>query len=158
MKLLQKNDVLEEKTTQVVVDELQPILTDLIALGLIVKQAHWNVTGANFRPVHQHLDEIWAAIQTNVDDVAERITALGAAPSGQGKEVSAETKLSQIPLGFLNYAEVVDLMTDRIGNACRNIRGHMEKIEDPDPVTADILHAVVEGLEKHLWMLRVQGM
>jgi DNA-binding ferritin-like protein len=34
----------------------------------------------------------------------------------------------------------------------------MEQIEEPDPVTADILHAVVEGLEKHLWMLRVQGM
>ena len=32
----------------------------------------------------------------------------------------------------------------------------MAATEDPDPVTADILHGFLGKLEKHLWMLRSQ--
>lgn len=158
MKTMKANEVFDEKTTKKIANELQPILIDLIALGLITKQAHWNVVGSSFRAVHLHLDEVYAAIQTNVDTVAERLSTLGVSPNGQAKEVSADAKVNKIPAGFLNAAEVVDLMTDRVGQTCKNIRAHMEKVEDVDAVTADMLHGVVEGLEKHLWMLRVQGM
>jgi starvation-inducible DNA-binding protein len=158
VKTLRTSDIFDDKTTAQIADQLQPTLTDLIALGLLTKQAHWNVQGPHFRAIHLHLDEIYASVQEHVDTVAERIATLGVAPSGQAKEVSADTVLSQFPLGFLKDVQVIDLMTDRIGNTCRVIRERMAEIEDVDTVTADMLHQVLDSLEKHLWMMRSQGM
>lgn len=36
---------------------LQDTLVALIDLSLQAKQAHWNVVGPNFRPLHELLDE-----------------------------------------------------------------------------------------------------
>jgi DNA-binding ferritin-like protein len=33
----------------------------------------------------------------------------------------------------------------------------MNEIEEPEPVTADMLHSVVKMLEQQLWMIRVQS-
>jgi starvation-inducible DNA-binding protein len=158
MKTIARNEIFDEKTTTTVVNQLQPILIDLIALALITKQAHWNVVGPHFRSLHLHLDEIYAGIQGSVDVVAERIATLAASPNGQADEVSRDTTLSQLPPGFLKDVQVIDLMTERVAHTVHAIRERMAKIEDVDTVTADLLHAVVDGLEKHLWMLRSQGM
>jgi len=158
MKTIAKNEIFDEKTTSQLADALQPSLYDLIALGLITKQAHWNVTGPHFRSLHLFLDEIWDTIQTDVDTVAERLSVLAVSPSGQAQEVAERADLSPIPLGFLKDANVIDLMTERMGTTCRNIRERMAKIEDVDTVTADMLHQILDGLEKHLWMMRSQGM
>jgi starvation-inducible DNA-binding protein len=41
--------------------------------------------------------------------------------------------------------------------AIGTIRERMDRLEDVDTVTADILHGVVAGLEENLWMIRVQA-
>lgn len=158
MKTINRNDIFDEKTTATVANQLQPTLTDLIALGLIIKQAHWNVVGPHFRSLHLHLDEIYAEVQESVDIVAERISTLAVSPSGQADAVARDTTLSQLPLGFLKDVQVIDQMTERMAHTIHAIRERMAKIEDVDTVTADLLHQVVAGLEKHLWMLRSQGM
>jgi len=135
---------------------LQGTLYDLSALARITKQAHWNVKGPHFRPIHEHLDEIYAAVDAAVDEVAERLAALGASPSGQSREVSENTRLEPLPLGFIRDRQVVELMTDRLGMAVQTTRERMATIEEPDPVTADLFHGILETLEKHLWMLRSQ--
>ena len=61
---------------------LQPILSDLIAYGLTIKQLHWNVVGPHFRAVHLFMDEIYADAQEAVDTVAERQSATGHSPNG----------------------------------------------------------------------------
>lgn len=158
MKTITKNEIFDEKTTNKIAEALQPSLYDLIALGLITKQAHWNVTGPHFRSLHLFLDEIWGSIQEYVDMVAERLAVLSVSPSGQANEVTNQAELSPIPLGFLKDANVIDLMTERMGTTSRNIRERMAKIEDADTVTADMLHQILDGLEKHQWMMRSQGM
>ena len=158
MKTIARNEIFDEKTTGTVASQLQPTLTDLIALGLMTKQAHWNVVGPHFRSLHLHLDEIYANVQESVDVVAERIATLAVSPNGQADEVSQETTLSQLPSGFLKDVQVIDLMTERVAHTVHAIRERMAKIEDVDTVTADLLHQVVADLEKHLWMLRSQGM
>lgn len=135
---------------------LQPILTDLIALSLIVKQLHWNVTGPNLRPLHLHLDEIYEVVTEGVDRVAERLTATGHSPNGTLAYVSAKSELTDPPTGFLNCDEVVMLASERIRETSGLIRSRMETIEEKDTVTADLLHQIVAALEKHHWMLQAQ--
>lgn len=133
---------------------LQPVLVDLIAFGLTVKQLHWNVTGPHFRPIHLHLDEIHDDVQEAVDAVAERITATGHSPDGTLKTVSGDTELVDPPKGFLPDTEVLTLAGQHVRELIGLIRSRMETIEDVDTVTADLLHQVVDKLEKHHWMLQ----
>lgn len=135
---------------------LQPILTDLIALGLIVKQLHWNVTGPHFRAIHLHLDEIYAEVIEAVDTVAERLSATGHSPNGNPSSVAKNSELTDVPIGFLPGDQVVLLAAERLREAVGLIRSRMDSIEDVDAVTADILHQIVAGFEKHHWMLQAQ--
>ncbi|HRK21096.1 MAG TPA: DNA starvation/stationary phase protection protein [Fimbriimonadaceae bacterium] len=132
---------------------LQPILNDLITLGRVVKQLHWNVVGPHFRPIHQHLDEVYATIDEAVDDVAERIAATGHSPDGRIREVAAKAEIEDAPAGFLADQRVLLLAAHAVKQACELIRSRTETIEDVDVVTADLLHQIVMDLEKHHWML-----
>jgi len=135
---------------------LQPILTDLIAYGRLLKQLHWNVTGPNFRPIHLHLDEIYAEAEEAIDLVAERLAAVGHSPNGQLSSVTKNTELDEVPGGFIRDHEVLLLAEHRTKMMIDLIRSRMSEIEDKDTVTADLLHGVVAGFEKHHWMLQAQ--
>jgi starvation-inducible DNA-binding protein len=137
--------------------ELQAVLTVLIDLSLLGKQAHWNVVGPNFRPLHLQLDEMIDAWRSAADAVAERAVALGHAADGRAATVAARSELPALPAGQLadrdGFRAVTGLLTDAVGT----IRDRMDRIEDVDTVTADLLHGVVAGLEENLWMVRVQA-
>jgi len=135
---------------------LQPILTDLIAFGLNIKQLHWNVVGPHFRPIHLHLDEIYEEVEDAVDTVAERISATGHSPNGLATAVARDTELEDVPEGFLKDDKVLLLASQRTRELVGLIRSRMEQIEDVDTVTADLLHQILEKLEKQHWMLQAQ--
>ena len=137
--------------------ELQATLTLLIDLSLLGKQAHWNVVGPHFRPLHLHLDEMVDAWRAAADTVAERAVALGYAPDGRAATVAERSGLSPLPSGPVADHEVIAAFTRLLTEAVGAIRDRMDRIEDVDTVTADLLHGVVAGLEENLWMVRVQA-
>jgi starvation-inducible DNA-binding protein len=137
--------------------ELQGVLTVLIDLSLLGKQAHWNVVGPNFRPLHLHLDEMIDSWRAAGDAVAERSVALGHAPDGRAGTVAARSELSSLPEGPIADRDVIAAFTRLLTDAVGAIRTRMDRIEDTDTVTADLLHGVVAGLEENLWMVRVQA-
>jgi starvation-inducible DNA-binding protein len=136
---------------------LQATLTVLIDLSLLGKQAHWNVVGPNFRPLHLHLDEMIDAWRDAADAVAERAVALGHPPDGRAATIAGRSELSTLPEGPLADREVVASFTRLLTDAVGTIRDRMDRIEDVDTVSADLLHGVVAGLEENLWMVRVQA-
>jgi len=137
--------------------ELQAILVTLTDLALLGKQAHWNIVGPNFRALHLQLDEMIDAWRLAADEVAERAVALGYQPDGQVKTIAARTILAPLPEGQILDQDVVAAFTRLLTDAIGDIRNRMDKLEDVDAVTADILHGVVQGLEENLWMIRVQA-
>src|SRR5437867_13360104 len=62
---------------------LQLTLVELIALSLIGKQLHWNITGTGFRDLHLQLDELVDEWRELSDVVAERAVAVGFSPGGR---------------------------------------------------------------------------
>lgn len=138
-------------------NELQATLTLLIDLSLLGKQAHWNVVGPLFRPLHLHLDEMIDAWREAADSVAERAVALGHAPDGRAATVAERSQLPPLPAGPIADREVIEAFTRLLTEAVGAIRERMDRIEDVDTVTADLLHGVVAGLEENLWMVRVQA-
>jgi starvation-inducible DNA-binding protein len=146
------------KATKQLSDNLQAVLVDLIELHLQGKQAHWNVVGTNFRDTHLILDEMVDAARELSDEVAERMRALHALPDGRSETVSTTTTLPKFPEDQVDTAEVVSLITARLDAAAETCRRVHDEVDDEDPTTADILHEVIETLEKYSWMVGAESL
>jgi starvation-inducible DNA-binding protein len=136
---------------------LQRVLVDLIELHLQGKQAHWNVVGKNFRDLHLQLDEVVDAAREASDTIAERMRALDVVPDGRSDTVAATTSLPQFPADEQDTAEVVDLITTRIYAAVDTIRAVHDAIDAEDPSTSDLLHQIIDTLEKLAWMVKSEN-
>ena len=133
---------------------LQDTLVELIDLSLQAKQAHWNVVGPSFRPLHQLLDEFTAEYRDWYDTVAERLTAIGIAPDGRSATVSARTPLAQLPEGPLEDRAVYGYFDERITLVASHVRDRTQALADQDIASQDVLIEILRGLEKQRWMLR----
>ena len=136
--------------------ELQSTLVELIDLSLIAKQAHWNVSGPLFRPLHLHFDEIADEARGWADDVAERLEAVGVAADGRVASVAAGSGLPAMPEGKLEGAAAAGLVSDRLDRIAERVRQRVERLDGGDALSQDVLIEVGRGLEKQVWMLREQ--
>src|SRR5690349_12593932 len=127
---------------------LQKVLVDLIELSLQGKQAHWNVVGRNFRDTHLQLDEIIDAAREFSDTVAERMRALHAVPDGRSDIVAETTTLPEYPQGEIDTTETIDLITVRLEATVGTMRRVHDDVDEEDPTSADILHAIIQQLEQ----------
>jgi starvation-inducible DNA-binding protein len=137
---------------------LQRVLVDLIELHLQGKQAHWNVVGHNFRDLHLQLDDIIDVAREASDTIAERMRALHALPDGRADTVAATTSLARFPDGLRDTSEVVDLITVRLNRTAATLRDVHDDVDAEDPSTADLLHAIIDSLEKYAWMVSAENM
>ncbi|RAY12122.1 DNA starvation/stationary phase protection protein [Actinomadura craniellae] len=147
---------LSDDALKVTGDALQRSLIDLIDLALVSKQAHWNITGRNFKSVHEQLDEVVAFARKYQDRVAERAVAIGLNPDGRARTLADRTALPQLELGYLADDKVVSALSDVLGQLIARFRERVESTEKPDPVTQDLLIDITAKLEKHRWMFTVQ--
>jgi starvation-inducible DNA-binding protein len=145
------------KASKELLDSLQIVLVDLIELHVQGKQAHWNVVGKNFRDLHLQLDEIIEAAREFSDDIAERMRALHGIPDGRSDTVAATTTLPEYPHGEIDTAETVDLVTIRLENTAATMREVHDQVDDEDPTSADLLHAIIQSLEQYAWMVSAEN-
>jgi starvation-inducible DNA-binding protein len=136
---------------------LQRVLVDLVELQLQGKQAHWNVVGTNFRDLHLQLDELVDFARESSDIIAERMRALDLTPDGRSDTVAASTTLPEFPGYEHNITEVVDLITARTYAAVDTLRSVHDQVDDEDPSTADLLHQLIDGLEKQAWLIKSEN-
>lgn len=138
-------------------ENLQRVLIDLIELSLQGKQAHWNVVGTNFRDTHRQLDEIIEAARDFGDDIAERMRALHALPDGRSDTVAETTTLPEFPHGEVATDEVVDAITERLEDVVKTCRDVHDAVDEEDPTSADMLHAIIEKLEQFAWLVSAEN-
>lgn len=136
---------------------LQAVLVDLIELHLQGKQAHWNIVGTNFRDLHRQLDDVVLSAREFSDEVAERMRALNAEPDGNSRTVSTSTTLEPFPAGEVSTHDAINLITERLNATSETMRSVHDQIDEEDPTTADILHAIIEKLEQYAWMISAEN-
>jgi starvation-inducible DNA-binding protein len=88
------------------------------------------------------------------DMIAERMRALDFVPDGRSDTVAATTSVLGYPAGEQNTGEVVDLITTRIYATVGTLRDIHDAV---DPSTADLLHQVIDSLEKLAWMIKSEN-
>ncbi|MBT0772593.1 DNA starvation/stationary phase protection protein [Kineosporia sp. J2-2] len=134
-------------------DNLQRVLVDLVALHLYGKQAHWNIVGKNFRDLHLQLDELVDAAREHSDTIAERMRALDVTPDAGPKTVCAQTSLTDFGTGEVDTSDAVDRITLLIRETVGTIRAVHDDVDNEDPTSADLLHAIIHDLEKQAWLI-----
>jgi starvation-inducible DNA-binding protein len=151
------DDIRQFEAQSSLAQDLQQVLVDLVELHLQGKQAHWNVIGTNFRDLHLQLDEIVDIAREASDTIAERMRALNAVPDGRSDRVAASTTLPAFPPAEQNTTETVDLITNRIYAAVSTVRTVHDAVDALDPSTSDLLHEIIDSLEKQAWMLKSEN-
>ena len=143
--------------SKTLLDNLQKVLVDLLELQGQGKQAHWNVVGKNFRDTHRVLDEIIEDVRGFSDTVAERMRALHGVPDGRSDTVAETTTLPEYPAGEVSTSDTVDLITERLEGTIITCRDVHDEVDDEDPTSADLLHAIIERLEQFAWMVSAEN-
>lgn len=136
---------------------LQPLLVDLVALGLNGKQAHWHVQGRRFTQLHEQLDVLVADARRAADQVAERVVALGISVDGRPAAVATTTHLPEFDHGFLDDDKVVRGILDQLDGVITQGRKVLEPLDQMDPISQDIVIEMLRTLEKHRWMFAAQA-
>src|ERR1700741_546028 len=88
-------------------------LADTLDLYTQVKQAHWNVKGPHFIALHELFDKLAEDLEGPVDDIAERVTALGGIARGTARVAAAESRLTEFPIERCDGLKAVALLADR---------------------------------------------
>jgi len=145
------------KASKQLTDNLQAVLVDLTELHLQSKQAHWNLVGRNFRDLHRQLDEIIEEARAFSDTIAERLRALHAMPDGRSDTVAATTTLPEFPNGEVETSKAVDLVTERLDATVGTCRRVHDEVDEEDPTSADLLHAIIARLEQFSWMVSAEN-
>ena len=129
-------------------------LADTLDLYTQVKQAHWNVKGPNFIALHELFDKLAEDLEGPVDDMAERITALGGVAVGTARAAARSSRLAEFPLERVEGLQAVDLLADRYAALAASTRAAIEAAgKQGDADTSDLFTGVSRGLDKALWFL-----
>lgn len=133
---------------------LARLLADEYTLYLKTHNFHWNVTGPLFNTLHAMFEEQYRELAEAVDEIAERIRALGERAPGSYREFSELSSLSEAE-GTPDAEEMIRrLVQDR--EACvRTARSVFPVAEQAgDEPTCDLLTTRMRVHEKTAWMLR----
>lgn len=137
-----------------VIDMLQERLNALTDLSLTLKHIHWNVVGPHFIAVHTMLDPQVEAIRAMADVTAERIATLGGSPIGTpGALVKARSwdDYSLAKADAIAHLGALDLVYAKV---VADHRQAIEKLEELDLVTQDLMIEQTEQLEQFQWFVR----
>ena len=137
-----------------VIGLLQDRLNALNDLALTLKHVHWNVIGPHFVAVHTMLDPQVDGVREMVDDVAERIATLGGSPCGTPGALVAARSWEDYSIGrddAIAHLGALDLVYSGV---IADHRTAIDKTEETDPVTQDLLINQAGELEQYHWFIR----
>lgn len=132
---------------------LGPVVTDLTALSVDGKQAHWHVRGANFQAVHLLLDDVVDHAREFADTAAERVVALGLPIDARIQSVGARATTPAMTAGFQQSDAAIAEVIAAIDATLVTVRIAVTELAELDPVSQDVVIEIARGLEKDRWFL-----
>lgn len=135
-------------------DELSIALADTYVLYGITQHVHWNATGPNFYALHKLTEAQYEDLADAIDELAERIRAIGFSAPGGLHKMLAMTRMSVVPEAH-DTDEMIRLLISGNETCAKTLRDAVSRAEEADDVkTADLLTERIGQHEENVWMLR----
>jgi starvation-inducible DNA-binding protein len=148
---------LNDNARKTVADALSGVLADTYTLYLKTHNFHWNVTGPNFPQLHTMFETQYTELAAAVDELAERIRAVGHPAPGSYAQFGKLSQLKDAPATPPTAKEMIrQLMADNeaIARRAREVQETVEEVGDTE--SGDLMVGRMQVHGKNAWMLRVQ--
>lgn len=130
-------------------------LADEYVLLTKTKKYHWNVVDPRFNDLHKFLDEQYVLLSDAVDEVAERVRAMGGMTKATLKEFISSTQIEEDPGITPDGDTMLRNLLVAHESIIKTLRKHIEECQSlNDEGTANFLTDKMEQHEKMAWMLR----
>lgn len=144
-----------ENARKSVAEALNATLADTYSVYMKTHAYHWNVTGPQFHTLHVMFEEQYNEMWTALDEIAERVRALGVFAPTSGKQFADLSAIENAddnppPAGVM----VERLLSDHETLIKRARNGLAIAEESGDAASADLLTVRIQTHEKTAWMLR----
>ena len=152
----QTNIGITEQNRKNTVDILENLLADEYVLYIKTRNYHWNIVGPHFNDYHKAFEEQYDGLSDDIDEIAERIRALGYPVSSSLSEFQKNSQINEHPGEYPNANTMAsNLLTDH-ETVIQIIREKIPEVGDQygDVGTEDFLTSIMEKHEKTAWMLR----
>ena len=134
-------------------ESLSRLLADSYLLYLKTHNFHWNVTGPMFTTLHTLFETEYTELALAVDEIAERIRALGAVAPGT---FAAYGKLASIQEAE-GVPKATDMIRELVADQAKLVAAAKAVVEAAeaagDDATADLGIRRIQIHEKNSWML-----
>jgi starvation-inducible DNA-binding protein len=143
-----------KKDSEQVAQAASRLLADSYTIYLKTHNFHWNVTGPMFTTLHTLFETQYTGLALAVDEIAERIRALGQAAPGSYREFSELATVRDA----VRVPKATDMITELVAdygtvvNTARALFAAAEEVGDQ--ASADLAVRRIEVSEKAAWMLR----
>ncbi|MEX2351777.1 MAG: Dps family protein [Balneolaceae bacterium] len=130
------------------------ILADSYLIYLKTHNYHWNVTGQLFQPLHEQFEVQYTELAQAIDEIAERIRALGQRAPGSFREFSERTSIKE-DTDQPDALEMVRRLAadhETLLRTCREGLKACQKADDE--ATIDLITHRLKVHSKTAWMLR----
>lgn len=128
-------------------------IADWIVLSVKLRHYHWNVAGEHFFTLHAKFEELYNEAAIHVDELAERLLALGRRPVST---MAGYLELASVreAEGYESAAEMVQAAAGDYTRMIAELKQGMDIAASVEDETAgDLLLAIRTGLEKKVWMM-----
>lgn len=136
------------------VEQLSILLASSYTLYLKTQNFHWNVTGPMFTTLHTMFEQQYTELAAAVDEIAERIRALGAFAPGSFTAFEELTTVKQETGRPVAKKMIEILMKDQeaIAAVARQVIEAADAAKDQ--ATTDLATRRLDIHQKNAWMLR----
>lgn len=136
-----------------IADAVSNVTADAFRLSLNTRAIHWNVEGPLFYSVHKLTEDQYEEMVEAIDELAERVRALGLPAPDSLSELTERSNISDLPQTDLD-GRLTRMIAD-YERAVKRLRSYVEMAEEAGDIkTADLLTERIGVYDENAWMLR----
>ena len=152
---LQPKSLIDPEQRRKVADEVSNVLSDAYRLYINTQGMHWNAEGPLFFSLHKLTESQYRELAESIDDLAERVRALGMPAPQSMNEFAERSTIQDLPSDGGDLKSRIERLVSDYERAVARATVAIELAESTgDYKTADLLTNRIGTYEQNAWMLR----
>ena len=136
-------------------EKLNEYLANQQVMYIKLHNLHWYVKGRSFFTLHAKLEELYDQTAQIMDDVAERLLALGGSPVASLKKALALSSVKELEDIPISSDETIKSLISDVEYWIRDTKEIVKLAEDDDDgATVDQFNGYLAEYQKLLWMFK----